>query len=518
MRLLFPWAVCLSFLLIYVTGSEAGSPLPDEDTQDVLAALEEADLAQDVFPSEDSGNHLFPFVANMDGQWDSRLAMVDGGNADVLSRLKINTSKISLRARWRQNREGIHSKAFTAGLKLGSFDLNFGGVGLAAGCGLLVSKPGRGAGLAAGQALSGAVNGTRGWAAAPVRQSAMGVAGSWHSSGWMLMGLFGSLEDSEEGKSLGAAFVQKRFRSCQLSAGVSRMGNQQGISLSGQFRREQHRMGFEWVSWEIPGRQARHGVWLVTTKTEGPGGIKFESEWAASDGTAGPLTGTRPAALDTWSGSGWVLRTVFPPFNSWRLKFLYASGRGNDWSGSHRNRSRRFVDILCQGRPFPQWQVSGRWHHRVRASDAWSEEYPWLPPQQISEESRAGLTFDMRKETSETSWIFSLRSLVRQGAASNGRRSLFSVRHRLKMGRRVVLKGALSSAWGEAVDLVTAISPVRGTLLPRHWGQWSSEILVGAELILGNFRLMTAASRREPTRGRQRDAEHAFWASIQSRW
>jgi len=508
----------LAVLRLLAPLSQAQTSVPDEDIQELLTALADADLAREVVPSWGNQAGKRPGGQGVSGQWDARLASTGNNPPDILTRLKIVSSRFSLRGRWRKSRDGTQLRAFTAMVNAGPVDLQLGGLGISSGYGLLVGSPGRSGGLAAGQALPSQVTRIKGWATSAEKRSALGLGLRWRSRGWQLVGMHGRMGGTEEGNMLSAGFLQRQQGVFQLTGGVVRMADQRGVSLSGKWQRGAHRMGFEWALWGKTGQNSVRGVWLVSIKSTLMWGVILESQLAASNGSAGPLTGMRPSVLDSWGGSGWVVRLSSRPFKSWRMKFLFAHSGGKDWVGAHQNMGRQFMDLLLQGRPRPGWKVTARWHQRVRTWEAWSEAYPWLPPSLVKEDQRAGLTLELRTEQPGSTWVYSLRSLSRQGAATNGRRSLVSIRHRRMVSRRLSVLLSMQSAWGAAVDLVTAINPVRGVLLPRHWGHWSSEVLVGMEYSLGIVRIMVAASRREPAAGDNRPAENGFWVGARSRW
>jgi hypothetical protein len=508
----------LSLILLMVPHSEAQEVLPEEDAQEVLAAMADADMADEVTASWLNQKAVIANGGSWQGQWDTRVALSREGNADYFSGLKIQAARFSGRGRWRRDKTGTSMQAFTANLDLGSLNLQMGGVGVSTGYGLLVSNPGRSGGLAAGQALPSQKTRIKGWATTAEKRSILGFGVSWQGKGWVLTGARGRLGKSDDAMNLSTVCLEKQLGTIKIGVGLARMADQQGLSMSGHWHKGKvHRLGFEWVSWGKVEQQNK-GVWLVSLKTALVMGGTLEAQWAASNGSAGPITGTRPAVLDAWGGAGWGVRISSPSIKSWRLKILVAESQGKDWIGPHQNQSRQFIDLMVRGRPRPDMQLSMRWHERIRTWQAWSVPYPWLPPSVAREDQRLGFTLDLKWKRGGQAWAYSLRSLGRQGATTNGRRTLASIQYRRNYAGGRSLLVSFQSAWGAAVDLVSAVSPMRGVLVPRHWGHWSSEILVGLEFPVLGVRLMTAISRREPAFGEDVQPESAVWAGARSRW
>ncbi len=104
------------------------------------------------------------------------------------------------------------------------------------------------------------------------------------------------------------------------------------------------------------------------------------------------------------------------------------------------------------------------------------------------------------------------------GASTSGRRTLGGVRFRGRVLRKVSYLLSYQWAWGDAIDLVSAVNPLRGLVLPRHWGKWASEILLGLEYSNRLGRIMLAFSRREPALGGIGKGENRLWAGFQARW
>jgi hypothetical protein len=76
----------------------------------------------------------------------------------------------------------------------------------------------------------------------------------------------------------------------------------------------------------------------------------------------------------------------------------------------------------------------------------------------------------------------------------------------------------LAGAWGGDADLVSAIVPFGGMILPRHWGHWRSEAVLGAEWRARGLRVRAALSMREPVDLYQAAAPQVIWVEGQWVW
>jgi hypothetical protein len=490
----------------------------EEDLQEVLQALEMADLPLEQIPDLVVTPKPQPPKYPWQGQWDSRVSFNARGHTAITTRLQVNNSWLSSRAKFHQSSAGENLLAHTTKLRWGPMSVSLGGVGMSAGFGLLLQGPGRAGSLAAGQALRSVANGVKGWATTPDNRSCQGVGLAWRGLGWSLSGIHGSLGGVDTGGKVNTVLLEKRWSSLNLALGVARWLQQQGATLSGQWKKNSSRFGFEWASWESRGLAGRHGVFLVSFRTRLPKGLALESQWSAANSSDGPASGARPPLLNAWGGAGWAMRLVYNPPSVWRFKILWARNNGVDWDGPHRKQEGQFFDLVIQGKPRPGWEVTGRWHNRLRAWEAWSDTFPWLPPSPVGQDERSGCSVDLKREGQSGSWVYSYRGLQRTGVTTAGRRSLASIRNRRSLGGALAMQFSFQMAWGDPVDLVSAINPLLGLVLPRHWGHWSSEVLVGLELRFLGLVTQTAFSRREPAAGADRHPEYNLWLGARARW
>ncbi len=100
----------------------------------------------------------------------------------------------------------------------------------------------------------------------------------------------------------------------------------------------------------------------------------------------------------------------------------------------------------------------------------------------------------------------------------NGRRSLISLTGKYRAGRTWKLRGGWVTAWGDPVDLVSAISPLAGFVLPRHWGRWRSETVLGLEWVGRGARVQAAGSLRQPEPASGERNVGTIWVEAGARW
>lgn len=240
-------------------------------------------------------------------------------------------------------------------------------------------------------------------------------------------------------------------------------------------------------------------------------------KWSGSDGNKGPVSGSRPGLLDNWSGAGWAWGLQYRLAGSWRVQTLLAQNQGSPSTGQDRRLrgSRRALEI--KGVPWSGWHLRGRLQTHHSETLAWSPDYPWLPASLIGWRDRTGATITLRSAGPSARWTFALKSLRRRRKESAGRRTLASIKYRHTFTHS---SGFCSWqwAWGEAVDLVGAIQPLPSLVLPRHWGRWSSELLMGGETHGKTLSVQAAVSHRLADMGPNPAAENSYWLGALARW
>ena len=98
------------------------------------------------------------------------------------------------------------------------------------------------------------------------------------------------------------------------------------------------------------------------------------------------------------------------------------------------------------------------------------------------------------------------------------RRSLLAVNWRARPDPRWIVRLFAALAWGEDVDLVSAIVPFGGLVLPRHWGKWRSETGLGLEHSRRTWSWRLAAGIRRPEQGRGEVQDTWLRSAVEWRW
>jgi len=148
-------------------------------------------------------------------------------------------------------------------------------------------------------------------------------------------------------------------------------------------------------------------------------------------------------------------------------------------SGTGQRHLTTLLDIQSRWLPKRRVEITGRWRRRQRRSESWSAVYPWQAPSVASQELKSVLTGQIKFKFSPLVTRVMGR-LYQQGKdASWGTRSMVSLSATYALGPSLTLQGSNTTAWGDPIDLVSAISPVSGIVLPRHWGKWREETTLG---------------------------------------
>ena len=513
--------LCVSFLWCFLFLQSgilnAQSELQEEDLQEILKALQESDMPAEYSAplSDQIVNTAGPF---MQGWWDGRVSFSSEGQVDQLSKLKIQAGRLMLRGRVRRSSDGETMTAGSTFVDLGPLEIQAGGIGMNAGYGLLIERPGRSAGLSAGQSFRSLSNRNVGWATLPEKKSLWGIGARLKGRVWNVALMHGKSGDEKSNTPLSLFHLVRTLGPLSLGMGGVYSPSQNGATFSGIWQSGFTHLGFELASWANKNEEGHPGAWLVSFQAKLPLDVTLQGRWAASNSNEGSNSGGRPGVLNTWGGSGWAVRLRGRASKIWLLQALISQGKGPDWDGSHGRQKKNLVDLLLLGKFSSGWEIKCRWNERIRISESWSEQYPWLPPEISREDERVSLALDIKKKQHQGAWIVSVRSLGRDGVTNSGRRTLAGIRYKGSMSAVVSFLLSHHWSWGAPVDLVSAVNPIRGLVLPRHWGHWDSESMAGIDLNTRLGKLMAAISRREPISGSLEKAENRVWVGFQAKW
>ncbi len=490
----------------------------EEDLQEVLEALATADQPYPDLGPEGAEKIKSSTEGSWHGLWDCQVRIGAEGEVARSAKWKLQDSWFEFKGKVWQPLAGAQSVALTGRFRWGKLDLYWGNIGLISGYGLLIQGPGRTGGLAANQAFRSHSNRIKSWAAKPDQRAYQGLGSTWKGETWCLTVFSGQGRVKEVTGKIGSLFLEKTFSTLNVTLGWVDQWIHKGATISASWDKGPHQMGFEVMGWKSPGFPGYHGDWLVSWRTRFSKATELTAQWVASNSNLGPKSGARSPILGAWGGAGWAFRLVRKLVPGWRLKSLWSENQGVDWQGPHRKQKGMFVDLLLEGTPHPGWNFLARWHQRTRSRQAWSEFYPWLPPALVARDERSGFSLRLKVKGDSSSWSYSLRNLQRKGTASPGSRFLAALGNRRRLSRILGMKLSFQTAWGDPIDLVGAVNPLQGLVLPRHWGHWSTEMLLGLDIRVKDILLQGSASRREPTPGDGNPAEYLFWLGARARW
>lgn len=436
--------------------------------------------------------------------------------------------RVDLGQAWWRLRGKIKATAGAPGLVTGTlivdkarFGLYLGQVGYAHGYGLLVAAPGRSRTLAAGVSLAPRRSGPVAWTSTADTRTLNGGAIKGRIGNWTLDLMSGQVS---EPKAPVIHYDQPILAALSYGTGrqrcgvlVSRLSGQLGASLAGDFQNRAWRVAFEGATWRRADRTSLDGAWQVMLEWRHRQWGRLMAMTGAGLGPEGSLQGVRAPGAPGWYGGNWALSAVFRPGPGRTLRVLMAQAHHRQTLvGEERHRVQN-IDVQGNWRVSDSDQVSARYRLRRQRAWVWDDRYPWQAPVLENQTDRTVLTLRFDRQRANWSGQVTVRTASFSGTSLPGKRSLMSVGGRWRWSDRWWLRGAWTSAWGDPVDLVSAICPMPGLVLPRHWGHWRSEIVGGVEMHWHRWRFYLAASLRRPD-SPMAATSTAAWSAFQWRW
>lgn len=463
------------------------------------SALDLADLADQAQQHRDAGPwSAFSGQARL--RW--RRDRDGGGAADALA--EAGAASWSLRLRARRSASGDDLMAGTAAGTVGALGLRLGGWTWRHGFGLAAGGAGRSGALAADGSLGPGSGGGRGWTGSPEPGSAVGAAVGWRGP-WSADAAWGRREDGTVLTVTSLGHPDGAWQLVAVADGPSGLAG----GAAGRWRRGPWR-----GAWEVALRPAAaapavgcHVGWdvrrfaLASVLVAVPRGPAWEQA------AAQPLLGSRAGTLCALRGT-WRPR---PGASIAALVAVAARDGGDLPAPEHRLVS----DILGRTDLAAGLEAEARLRTTARTVWEWAEAWPWAAPIQAPGRRTQvlGLALGRRQETPR--WRLRLVSLAVDHAPTAGRRTLAGAEVRDGGAGPVAWRLAWRVAWGAPVDLVDAVSPLPGLVVPRHWGRWSGGWFAGIGLTAGPWALDAAADLREAMGG-GRSLE--LWAGARARW
>lgn len=502
---------------------------PDPEVEEALQVLDEAgvppsqeELAGFMKATRDfearPGNGISSFP--LSGIISLRVGRYQGEGWDRYGKLNLSSRWLRIRGRVRQYRDGYREFNGTLEGSSGPVEFRVGTLGLAQGYGLLVGAPGRGGTLAADQGMKPRRARLVSWVGSPDPRALVGLGGRVHRGPWSVAFLRGrpSPETGEGLAPVSALQVTGAGRSWQLNGAVMEGPQGRGASLSWGIGAKPLIINVETMAWQpqakIPPTIAAvgHLSWLATRDAG------FEIQLGFANLGEGPQMASRPAVLPAWSGRGFALRGFVPLGDRVRMRALVYRGLAPDRSGVTGVDEKSLADIQVGRKLTREVEFRLQYRRSGRRRREWSPRFPWQPAHPVPHEIREVMTGQVVWERSGARARMVLRTLGLSTPDKEGRRTLAGLSGRLALNRSWRVKGNWTTAWGDPVDLVSAVSPMTGMVLPRHWGHWRSETIVGLEWRNRGARLQGAGSLRVPEPEMTLIPLVTFWVQAELSW
>jgi len=460
----------------------------------------------------------FPFQVH--GSVQIRVGHYQFEGLDHYGKFALETRWLRVRARIREYRSGLRESTGTVEAGGEAIELRVGELGLVQGYGLLIGAPGRGSSLAADSGFASRIERLVTWLGTADSRSLSGFAGRAGYGNWSLRFLNGRPGKAAGNPNVRTSVVQLgcHRRGWRISvSGLS--GNlERGVSLAGGIKGKALFGSFETLAWKVaPGIPAT-GAAVLHVGWNPAKGSGLEGLLAFADLAGAPGMASRPAVLPGWDGRGLALRGFTRTSSGLALRAMVHLGRNLDRGGVRSRKEKFLIDLQAGKKMSPLVDLAVRYRRTDLRAWHWSERYPWQPPHVEGAQRRTIISAQVVLERSGMRGRLLVRSYGLDNESGTGRRSLISLTGRYPVGQAWKLRGAWVTAWGDPVDLVSAISPLPTLVLPRHWGRWRSETVLGLEWFGGGARVQAAVSWRHPEPESGERPVQTIWVEAKVHW
>ena len=533
------------YLAMFLTESAVGQPNPASDARgsnegpvvtDDLEEVEDAirtlnaagvpptreDLARFLNEEKegrpDSGRVAAPLVFL--GSLQYRVGLYRDEGLDHYGKISLEIPWFRLRARIREYRTGEREATGTVELGSGPVELRAGVLGLSQGHGLLVGPPGRGSTLAADSGFGPRRERMVTWLGSDDRRALSGYGGSVRLGPWSLRFIREEFGDFDIDHAWRHTVVQMGLmkEDWRVSVAGHSGGATGGVSFSAGVTKGPLSGSLEAMGGKSAPGIPPAGAAVLQVKWSPVRGSGLEGQFGFADLPAAPELSSRPAVLPGWAGRGFAVRGFTRTKSGVVLRALFHLGRHLDRKGTRNRNTKMLVDLQASRKLIPPVRVSVRFRRDTRMTWEWSERYPWQAPLRADPAHRTIISAQIFYEKNQRRARLMVRSYGLENGDANGRRSLVGLSGSQAVGRGWKLRGTWVSAWGDPVDLVSAVSPVSGMVLPRHWGFWRSETVLGLERVGRGLRIQAAMSLRYPEKVLMGGPVPTFWAQSGISW
>lgn len=490
--------------------NEAGVPPTRED---LVRFLEESDRATGRSP-----RWGLPF--RVAGSVRLRVGHFQHLGWDRYGKAAVETRWVRAQGRVRESAAGWSESTGTLTVGGESFEVRVGTLGLVQGQGMLVAAPGRSSALAADTGFSPPPERLVTWLGYADRRALLGWGTRAKLGPWRLRILSGRQRATAtlpggQIDIVQAGHLQKHWR---ISAtGLAGKGAR-GASLAGGWVTQPLAASFETVIWQARPGLSPTGAAVLQLRWNPAPGAGLEGQFGLADMVGAPGLASRPAVLSGWSGQGFALRGYTRTAAGLNLRALVYRGRHRDRTGSRSRNEKNLVDLQARQKVWTSVEWTVRLRSTRQQSWSWSERYPWVAPRADVPRSRTVISGQLAFMRHQMRARLLVRSYGLEQEVSGGRRTLVGLSGDHSLGPSWKMRGTWVTAWGEPVDLVSAIVPVTGLVLPRHWGHWRSETVLGLEWTGHGARIQGAGSLRYPEGEPPVLPVVTFWVEADMRW
>jgi len=490
--------------------SEAGVPPTREE---LVQFLEEADQV-----TQRAGGWGLPFRTH--GSVRLRVGHFQHVGWDKYGKVVLETKWLRARARVRVSGAGRKEATGTIAAGRDPLEVRVGELGLVQGHGLLVAAPGRSPALAADTGMAPPRDRLVTWLGYADSRALSGWAMEARLKPWGLRILSGRRRPT-------ATIPERQFEIIQL--GIHQEGWRisatgltgkpaWGASLAGKWMTEPLSASFETVVWQAGPGIPPTGAAVLQVRWNPARGSGFEGQFGLADLAESPGLASRPPVLPGWSGQGFALRAFTRTGSGYSMQALVHRGRHRDRSGSRSRNEKILVDLQARKKMSALVEVAVRLRSTGLKSWSWSDRYPWQTPRAEVPRRRTVFSARITLDRGEMRGRLLVRSYGLDQEGQDGRRNLIGLSGDHGVGRAWKLRATWVTAWGEPVDLVSAIVPMTGLVLPRHWGHWRSETVLGLEWTGKGARIQAAGSLRYPELEPTNSPVPTLWVEADVRW
>jgi hypothetical protein len=467
-------------------------------------------------------------AARWHGRLSARAGWNDGQAGTRQVRIQLGNADWQAAGRFRQASEGPAGGGGFLCWGDGGTGAALGGMGWQHGLGLYSAGPGLWRSLSAGSALAGGGERLAPYAGHAESRAVWGASGRTTIRGLTVCALAGRLQMADPAgtnPNVGLGSTALTWQRGRASLLAGRQGPFLGGSFLTEVQSQRANVRLEVAGWRRRGQKRPDLAWAVDGLWRGRRG-SLEGQLAAADAGPPPPLAGRPAVLPAWRGWGWALRARGRLSSATQGQALLASGCGREPPGESPVQQREStLELGLRARLTDRWRCEIRGRLQREEGWGWVDRAPWLPPALYRSLCRQRCVLRVEHLAEASRLVLSLR-LQSQSDPSDAdapvpvrTRRLISLQVERRWREHWRFRVAGSWAWGDALDLLSVIAPVQGLVLPRHWGSWAEETLLGAEYGRGPCRWQAAAAWRTPATCDGGGHPHLeIWARLEAAW